>query len=281
MDTMAYGRECGRLLTVTLVDGVETARDIQITTQLHGRFSSAFQDGSNRCLLPTRTMAKIASLQARAHSANPIELCASSISRQMLDECPAADTATTLVEELACRPRPGTKRTFDIGPGEVQTARAVVNRDGSSEVHSGFRGFNMLLTAGSSFTGFLRGASGITTMLEIEDRPLGQVSNYSWSYLRAPDNYGQCRKRAWRAVLSTFDDHRSHSTQHTTFLLGASILEACPEIANVKVNLRAYNFENVAECEPPPGVEKNTDLAYETTTTPYGTVTATITRSGS
>ncbi|MFD5513819.1 hypothetical protein ACFWIB_39730 [Streptomyces sp. NPDC127051] len=276
---MAYGRACGRLLTVTLVDGVETARDIQITTQLHGRFSSAFQNGSNRCLLPTRTMAKIAALQARMHSADPIEICASSISCQMLEECRAADTATTVVEQLSCSPRPGTKHTFDIGSGEVYEAKAVANRDGSPEIHSGFRGFQMLLTTGSSFTGFLRGVSGITTMLEIEDRPLGQVSSYSWSYLRAPDDYDQCRKKAWQAILSTFDDHRSHSTQHTAFLLGASILEACPEIANVKVNLRAYNFENVTECEQPPAMENNADLAYATTTTPYGMVTATIARS--
>ncbi|WP_242705528.1 MULTISPECIES: hypothetical protein [Streptomyces] len=89
------------------------------------------------------------------------------------------------------------------------------------------------VTEGATFTGFARDA--YTTTQVFTDRVFGARLDVTWQHAERDTDHRACRQRAGRALTEAFTGHTSRSSQHTFYQLGAAVLDACPEIAHVRV----------------------------------------------
>ena len=106
---------------------------------------------------------------------------------------------------------------------------------GGVEIHSGIENLIVLKTTGSAFEGYKK--DRYTTLKETSDRILATALTARWTYRSADVAFGPCWQQAREAILNTFVERESPSVQHTAYAMGEAVLQAVPDITEIRLTL--------------------------------------------
>lgn len=238
----AYGESGIEFLLVDRSPSRHRVRRFRVDVRLGMDHPEVYRDGDNNRLVPASSFVNsVLCLGARHTGAEP-ETFALSLAEHFLareHQPRIADVHVTCgeLEGVAADParQPGT-RHFGPTARPRTYAHVTLPNDGEPTVRGGLRDVELFVTGGATFTGFARDA--YTTTQVFTDRVFGARVDVTWHH-SAPGSRGvdhrACRLRAEHAVTDAFTGHTSHSSQHTFYQLGAAVLDACPEIAHVRV----------------------------------------------
>jgi urate oxidase len=234
-----YGKSRVRVMKVVRHETHHAMKEWNIRILLHGDFETCFTEGDNSKILPTDTMKNTVYYLARESSAATLEEFAIEIVRFLIANNPQATKASAEIEEKSWTqmlidgaPHP---TTYQLTGPELQTAEVVLERGQRVEITSGIDGLVILKTTNSAFTGYIKNAQ--TTLPESTDRIFGTRATVTWNYLEPPKDYAATRATALATLLKVFAEHDSLSVQHTLFDIGKAMLEALPELAQVKLTM--------------------------------------------
>jgi urate oxidase len=273
----AYGKSAVRLVKVLPGDR-ETVKEISIDVHFEGEFAEAHVMGDNRLVLPTDTMKNTVYCLARDRPFEEIEELGLTLIGHFLSDEQVSRVKVGLVER-PWEPIPtrleSSAHAFLRRGEELRTALVTAGPEGTS-IEAGLEGLPVLKTKGSAFSGFRR--DRFTTLGETEDRLLATVIEAHWSYVGPGVAYGRLWNEVRRVLLEAFAGHReSRSLQHTAYAMGEAVLEAHPEIDQVRLSLP--NKHHLMVDLSPFGLD-NPDEVFTPIDEPYGLIEVTVRRTG-
>ena len=273
-----YGKSGVRLSRITRKGDTHEFNEWTVRVLLEGDFESSYTQADNSKVLPTDTMKNTVYSVARDSKAVTIEEFAKELGDYLLNNNPQVSGVLVEVEQKSWERLvvDGTPEatTFKLGAPEVQTVRAVRDRDHEQwSVRSGVDGLTILKTTKSAFTGYIK--DRLTTLKPATDRILGTSATIAWDYADSAPDYAAARKRIVETMLKVFADHESMSVQHTLYDMGKAALEAAPEIA--RIHLSMPNLHHLLADLSPFG-QDNPNHIFVPIDEPHGYIEATIER---
>jgi len=273
-----YGKSRVRLSRITRHGDRHEFNEWTVKALLEGDFEISFTEADNSKLLPTDTMKNTVYSLARASKADTIEAFAMELGDYLLANNPQVSGACVEIEEKAWErlivDGAAEPTTFKLGGPEVQTVRAVRDRDHEEwSVTSGVDGLVILKTTKSAFTGYIK--DKLTTLKPATDRIFGTRATAKWEFAASSPSYAQVRARVIAAMLKEFAAHNSMSVQHTLFDMGKAALAAAPEIA--RITLTMPNLHHLLADLSPFG-QDNPNHIFVPIDEPHGYIEATIER---
>ncbi|QHN04271.1 urate oxidase [Granulicella sp. WH15] len=233
-----YGKHRVRLMKVTRHPEGNRVFEWTVEVLLRGDFETAHTLGDNSKILATDTMKNTVYSVARSSQATTMEEYARELIDFLLSRNPQVSSAHVRIQghpwqrlEFEGQPHPD---SFMRGSNEVQTTSVERHRDQLFVIHSGLSGLNLLKTANSAFSGFLR--DSLTTLPETEDRVFGTIVEADWHYTDTTD-YDLTRETIRTLLLRTFADHKSKSVQQTLYAMAEDALNAVPAIDEIHITM--------------------------------------------
>jgi urate oxidase len=282
-----YGKAENRVVRVYRDTARHEIRDLNVSTSLRGDFEDAHVAGDQIKVLPTDTQKNTAFAYAKEHGITSPEDYAVALGTHFLDAAPAATGAQIQVEEYAWDriPVDGEGHDHSFVRRGTETRTTVVTVDGRGDeqsvwVVSGFCDLVVLKSTGSEFKGFLK--DEYTTLQETDDRIMATSLTARWRY----DGTGTDRDTDWNAayedikaiMLAGFATTYSRALQETLYVMGKNVLEAHPEVAEVKFS--APNKHHFAVDLAPFGLTNDGEV-FIAADRPYGLIEATLSRDDS
>jgi urate oxidase len=263
-----YGKAENRVVRIVRDTARHQIRDLNVSSALRGPFTDAHITGDQGAVLPTDTQKNTAFAFAKEKGIASIEEYALTLGDRFLSVAEVAEGARIEVDEYAWEridatgDGDGHDHAFVQVGGGVRTT--VVNIDGRGEdrvahVVSGIKDLVVLKSTGSEFHGFLK--DEYTTLKETDDRILATSLVVRWRYDEArvaegidyDTTYGSVRA----LLLKRFAEIHSYALQQTLYGMGEAVLEAHPEIAEIRfsapnkhhflVDLSPFGLENPGE----------------------------------
>jgi urate oxidase len=271
-----YGKAENRVVRIYRDTARHEIRDLNVSTSLRGDFDAAHVAGDQAHVLPTDTQKNTAFAYAKQHGVTSPEDYASALATRLLDATPAATGARVEVEEYPWDRIPvdgeGHDHAFVRRNGEVRTTAVDVTAD-VTVVESGLRDLVVLKSTGSEFKGFLR--DDFTTLAEADDRVLATALTASWRYAGGDHDWNAAYDDVRRRLLEAFATTYSRAMQETLYAMGAAVLEARPEVA--EISFSAPNKHHHLVDLSPFGIENDGEV-FIAADRPYGLIEATVTR---
>lgn len=270
-----YGKSGIRVVTVRRREAGHDLTDRTVDVRLEGDFTAAHLEGDNTEILPTDTMRGATYALAKRHPGVEPEEFGLLLTEYLLGSARAATVAeVSIVEQPWDRigaggephPHAFTRAAYR------RTARVVRRRDGAT-VFAGVTDLVVLKTTDSAFRGFLK--DEYTTLAEADDRILATSMTAEWRYGRVDVDYAKLADEARGVILETFARHDSESVQHTLYAMGEAVLEACPDVAEVRFELP--NLHHIEVDLSPYGLENDGEV-YVATDRPFGMIEGTVVR---
>ncbi|MBA3781063.1 MAG: urate oxidase [Nocardioides sp.] len=264
--------------------GRHEIRDLNVSTSLRGDFDDAHITGDQIKVLPTDTQKNTSFAYAKEHGVTSPEDYAIALGTHFLEAAPPASGARIGVEEYAW------DRIAVDGAGHdhafvrrgTETRTCVVTVDGRGEgqqvwVVSGFSDLVVLKSTGSEFKGFLK--DKYTTLQETDDRIMATSLSARWRY----EGTSASRDTDWDAtyedikkiMMAAFATTYSRALQETLYVMGRDVLQAHPEVAEVKFS--APNKHHFLVDLSPFDLENNGEV-FIAADRPYGLIEAALTR---
>ncbi|MEV5376610.1 hypothetical protein AB0L26_11635 [Streptomyces nondiastaticus] len=234
----AYG-ECGiEFLLVDRSGPQQRVRRFRADVRLLMDHPEVYRDGDNARLRPVSSISNAVLALGARHAASEPETYALALAEHFLTADRRVLTADVRLTASEFTPlpsgRPPSAAQHFSGPaGHRDHAHLTLPRDGEPVVRSGLLNMELFATGGATFTGFARNA--YTTTQAFTDRVFGARADVTWRHSGTDTPHGKCRARAAQAVVKAFSEHTSRSSQHTFHHLGAAVLDACPDVAEVRV----------------------------------------------
>jgi urate oxidase len=266
-----YGKAEVRLLHVSRDDGTHEITDLNVSVTLSGDLAAVHLTGDNSGVLTTDAQKNTVFALAREHGVGQIEDFALLLARHFVISQEAISFARVTVEQYPWERLGG--HSFSRSGREVRTA--TVSHDGrDSWVVSGLHDLVVLNSAGSEFWGFAR--DRYTTLAETTDRILATAVDARWRHATASGtDWAKSYSAARDLMLAAFAQTHSYSLQQTLFAMGRRVLEARPEIAEIRLSLpNRHHFEVDMS---PFGLENGGEVFYAADR-PYGLIEGTVTR---
>jgi urate oxidase len=273
-----YGKAETRLLRVTRHGDVHEIRELTVTTALSGAFEAVHVQGDNSAVLPTDTQKNTIYAFAAEAPVGEIEEFALRLARHFVAASAPVQRATVLVDDhhwervgLAGGPH---RHTFFRTGAERRQAVAVAE-DGGAWVAAGLTDLVLLKSAGSEFRGFAR--DRYTTLPEAADRILATAVTARWRLSTLDVDWAASFSGARMAMLEAFAGTYSRSLQQTLYEMGRAVLEARPEVAEVRLRLpNRHHFE--VDLAPFGQVDRHE--VFHIADRPYGLIEGTVCREG-
>jgi urate oxidase len=271
-----YGKAEVRLVRVTRHAGHHELRDLDVSVALSGDYDAAHLRGDNAHVLPTDTQKNTVYALASEAPIGEIEEFGLRLARHFVATSAPVRRAVVRLEEhswsridVAGSAHP---HAFERTSSERRVA--VVTREaGADWVVSGLEDLVLLKTSGSEFRGFAR--DRYTTLAEAHDRILATAVSARWRHRTAGADWAASFDAARRALLETFALHHSRSLQQTLYEMGRVLLEARPEVAEVRLTLP--NRHHFAVDLAPFGLP-NKEEVFLAADRPYGLIEGTVRR---
>lgn len=277
-----YGKAENRVVRVYRDTARHEIRDLNVSTALRGDFRAAHEVGDQANVLPTDTQKNTAFAFAKQHGVSSPEDYALALGARLLGATPAATASRIEVEEYAWDrievAGAGHDHAFVRRGGEVRTT--VVTQDRSQGerawVVSGVKDLVVLKSTGSEFKGFL--TDEYTTLPEADDRILATSLVARWRYESAEGiDWNKSYDDIRRVMLETFATTYSRALQESLYAMGSSVLEARPEVAEIRFS--APNKHHFLVDLSPFGLENDGEV-FIAADRPYGLIEATVQREG-
>jgi urate oxidase len=263
-----YGKAEVRM--VALEDDRRRVRDLTVGITLSGDLEAVHTTGDNANVVPTDTQKNTVFAFAREAPVGEIEDFALRLARHFAGDFASIDRARVEVESVEWAPIDA--RAFRRDGGEARTATVVVDGDGEHVV-SGLRDLVLMKTTGSEFTGYIK--DRYTTLAETRDRILATAVAARWRHASAAGDWGDSFAAARAELLARFAGHHSLSLQQTLYEMGAGVLRARPEIAEIRLSLP--NRHHFLVDLSPFGLD-NDNVVFRAEDRPYGLIEAVLSR---
>ncbi|WP_394616170.1 factor-independent urate hydroxylase [Lentzea sp. JNUCC 0626] len=246
-----YGKAENRLVTVSRNGSVHTIKDLTVSTSLRGDLADTHLTGDNAKVLATDTQKNTVYAFAKQAPVGEIEDFALRLGRHFVGSQEPISGARILIDEHSWDRIEGNDHSFVQGSNEKRTTAVTV--DGSSAwVVSGVRDLVVLKSTGSEFHGYPK--DPYTTLKETNDRILATSVTARWRYVGTDVDWAKSFAEIRSIMLKTFADKHSLSLQQTLYAMGEAVLQARPEVAEMRlsmpnkhhflVDLSAFGLEN-------------------------------------
>ncbi len=164
--------------------------------------------------------------------------------------------------------------------GEVRTTVVTQDRSGESPqawVVSGVKDLVVLKSTGSEFKGYLK--DEYTTLKETDDRILATSLVARWRYEASATTDGTDWNKSFddirQVMLESFATTYSRALQESLYAMGSAVLEAHPEVAEIKFS--APNKHHFLVDLSPFGLD-NPGEVFIAADRPYGLIEASVQR---
>jgi urate oxidase len=257
-----YGASHVRLLKVRRMQDRHDLKELSVAIQFQGEFESSYTSGDNRSILPADTIRNTVYALAKLYTIEQIEEFAQQLINHFLtDNPPVKQVRVEIAEHLWTRiPFGGKEHPWSFTPGGPERRTAIVN--GSREtvlIEGGIENLQIVKTTGSGFEGYVH--DPFTTLKETSDRILATSVKATWLYSDNEIPFGVYWHGVRQAILDTFVEHESRSTQYTLHAIAEAVLERYADIAEIRlwlpnkdcrlVDLGLFGLENNNEVFAP------------------------------
>ncbi|MEV5717523.1 factor-independent urate hydroxylase [Amycolatopsis mediterranei] len=271
-----YGKAEVRLVTVRRDGPVHHLKDLTVSTSLRGELAATHLTGDNAGVLATDTQKNTVYAFAKEAPVGEIEDFGLRLARHFVGTQENITGARIKIDEhgwdrIAVGGEPH-DHAFSRSGDERRTT-AVTVRDGRAWVVSGIDGLTLLKSTGSEFHGFPR--DEYTTLAETGDRILATAVTAKWRYQGEDIDWASSHREIRRVMLETFATKHSLSLQQTLYAMGSAVLEARPEVAEVRLSLP--NKHHFPVDLSPFGLKNDNEVFYAADR-PYGLIEGTILR---
>ncbi len=140
-------------------------------------------------------------------------------------------------------------------------------------VVSGLTDLTVLKSTGSEFTGFPR--DHYTTLAETTDRILATAVTARWRYSSLDVDWGSAYADIRRILLESFATKHSLALQQTLYFMGEQVLEAHPEVAEIRMSMPNKHHFLV---DLSPFGQPNDNEVYHADDRPYGLIEGSVIR---
>jgi urate oxidase len=274
-----YGKAETRLVRIYRDRPDHQIRDLNVSTALRGDFAAAHLAGDQANVLPTDTQKNTAYAYASEHGDGEIEDYALALARHFVADVAPVSAARVDVDEyrwervaVGGEPHP---HAFVRSGQEVKMATAIIDTASGQEsswVLAGLRDLIVLKSTGSEFAGFL--TDRYTTLAETHDRILATSLTARWRYA-GPAGWNAVYASVRQLLLERFAAVHSLALQQTLWEMGRAVLEARPEIAEIR--LSAPNKHHFLVDLAPFGLD-NPGEVFHADDRPYGLIQCAVQR---
>lgn len=272
-----YGKAEVRLVRITRDTARHEIDDLNVTSQLRGDFAAAHIDGDNAHVVATDTQKNTVYAFAKDGVGTPEDFLLR-LGQHFVDDFEWVTGGRWAAEKYSWNRIEANGATHDHAfvKGGTETRTAVVTIDkGTPTVISGLQDLAVLKSTGSEFTGFPR--DGYTTLQEATDRILATAVTSRWRYNALGLDYDGIFASVRAILLETFATTHSLALQQSLFQMGTKVLEAHPEIDEIKFSMP--NLHHFLVDLSPFGRE-NPNEVFFASDRPYGLIEAVVTREG-
>src|SRR5712691_13267141 len=160
-----------------------------------------------------------------------------------------------------------------VRSGAEKRLATVTSTDDVTWVVGGVADLVILKSTGSEFHGYIK--DRYTTLPETRDRVMATSLSARWRFCESQVDWATSFADVRRLLLDTFASKHSLSLQQTLYAMGEAVLEARPEIAEVRLSMP--NKHHFAVDLSPFGMENENEVFYAADR-PYGLIEGTVTR---
>jgi urate oxidase len=140
-------------------------------------------------------------------------------------------------------------------------------------VIAGVSDLPILKTAHSSFRDFHR--DPLTTLPDTDDRIFASHLTAKWTYAPGDIDWNVAHAQIRQLLLESFANHRSLGVQQTLFVMGSSVLNECPSVAEIELTMP--NRHRIL-FDMKPFERTNPNEVFVTTDEPHGVISARLRR---
>jgi urate oxidase len=271
LGTNRYGKAEVRMVHVDRSDPAHVVTDVTVTSQLFGDVAETFHTGSNAAVIATDTQKNTVYALARTGGITTIEEFGLRMARHFCGYEQVTGARQEL-EQYGWNRIGAHDHAFTRDGGEVRTA--VVVRHGEDEyVIGGLRDLVVFKSTDSEFWGFPE--VEYTSLVETTDRILAIAVSARWRYLGVDLDWDKSFAGVRSVMLERFAETYSYSLQQTLYAMGAGVLEAHPEVAEIRFSMP--NKHHFLVDLSPWGLENPNEVWYAADR-PYGLIEATVQR---
>ena len=267
-----YGKAENHVVRVNRDTDRHEIRDLVVTSQLRGDLEAVHTEGDNAHCVPTDTQKNTVFAFAQKYGIDSPEALLLKLADHFTGEFDWITGGRWAAQEHAWNRIDDHDHCFVQNKDEVRTA-VVVAEGGSRTVISGFKDLTVLKSTESGFTGYPK--DQYTTLAETEDRIMSTDVATRWRYNTTDVDFDAVYEDVKKIILSKFTDHYSRALQETLYLMGRAVIEAHPEIDEIKFSCpnKHHFVYNLDFC----GLENDKETHYAADR-PYGLIEATIQR---
>jgi urate oxidase len=273
-----YGKAEVRLVKITRDTDRHEIEDLNVSSQLHGDFLAAHIDGDNGHVVPTDTQKNTVYGFARDGVGAPEDFL-KRLGEHFTSEFSWVSGGRWAAEQYFWDRIQDHDHAFSRNKSEVRTSVLEIT-DGTKNIISGIEGLTVLKSTGSEFHGFP--VDRFTTLQETSDRILATDVTARWRYNTeavnaGPIDFDGIYASVRHLLLKAFADTHSLALQQTMFEMGREVLEAHPEIDEIRMSLPNKHHFLV---DLTPFGQDNPNEVFFAADRPYGLIEATVKREG-
>ncbi|WP_405218516.1 factor-independent urate hydroxylase [Agrococcus sp. Ld7] len=272
-----YGKAEVRLVRIDRATPRHEITDLNVSSQLRGDFTAAHTEGENARVVATDTQKNTVYAFARDGVGAPEDFLLR-LGAHFTDDFDWVTGGRWEAEQYTWSRIPvdgeGHDHAFVRGGTETRSTVVTVD-DGETTVISGLHDLAVLKSTGSEFHGFPR--DRYTSLVETDDRILATSVTTKWRYNRADLDFNAAFADVRRILLETFAQTHSLALQQSLFAMGKAVLEAHPEIDEIKFSMP--NLHHFLVDLEPFGLD-NPNEVFFAADRPYGLIEATVLREG-
>ena len=271
-----YGKAETHVVRVTRRGETHEIKDMNVSIALAGDFEPSHVAGDNSNVVPTDTQKNTVFAFAKEHPVGEIEEFALRLARHFAGEFQPVRRARVSIEEYAWwrieaggHPHP---HSFVRAGGEKRLTTVTGSKEGAWVV-SGLSDLVLLKSAGSEFWGYPK--DRYTTLEETHDRVLSTAVVARWRYAGLDVDWAKAFSQARGALMEAFATKHSLALQQTLYAMGSAVLEARPEVAEIRLSLS--NKHHFVVDLTPFGLDNQNEVFYASDR-PYGLIEGTVLR---
>jgi urate oxidase len=269
-----YGKAENHVVRINRDTDRHEIRDLVVTSQLRGDLEEVHTLGDNAHCVPTDTQKQTVFAFAQQYGIESPEQFLLKLADHFTGEFEWITGGRWAAQEYAWNRINDHDHCFVQHKDEVRTA--VVVADGEERtVISGFKDLTVLKSTQSGFTGYPK--DKYTVLPETEDRIMSTDVATRWRYNTTDVDYDAVYENVKKIILAKFTDHYSKALQETLYLMGKAVIEAHPEIDEIKFSCpnKHHFVYDLGFC----GLENDKETHWAADR-PYGLIEATIQRKG-
>jgi urate oxidase len=266
-----YGKAEVRMVTLDRSGEHDQVRDLTVGIALSGDLEAVHVTGDNAHIVATDTQKNTVFAFAKQAPVGEIEDFALRLARHFVADFAPITRARVHIAQAGWARIDA--HNFRRAGDEVRTATVLAGADGAAFVVSGLQDVVVMKTAGSEFTGYIE--DRFTTLPETRDRILATAVTARWRHAAASADWGASFAAARSELLARFAAHHSLSLQQTLYEMGAGVLRARPEIAEVRLSLP--NRHHFLVDLSPFGLDNDNEV-FRVEDRPYGLIEAVLSR---